>query len=363
MQIVFAVLLSLGAFSWYFLDRPIFGKTPSGELFERIKKSPNYVNGSFANLEETPDFAPGVNMWDAAKTFLNKPKNTEPHKAIPSVRTNLFSLDASAPQLVWFGHSSYYLVVDGLKILVDPVFSGNASPVSLFAKSFKGSDVYAPKDFPEIDILLITHDHYDHLDYKTIIEIEGKCKRIITSLGVSAHLTSWGIEPAKITELDWWQETNLVQAGNTKIIATPSRHFSGRKFTRNQSLWSSFVLKTPNYSIFLGGDSGYGKHFKDIGKSYGPFHLALLECGQYNAMWPYIHMMPEEVVAAQLDLNAEVLMPVHWAKFSLAMHPWNEGINRLKLEAERKSQKITTPMIGELVKIGSFYPDSVWWNF
>ncbi|MCG9879216.1 MAG: MBL fold metallo-hydrolase [Bacteroidia bacterium] len=363
MQIVFVILLSLGAYSWYFLDRPVFGKTPSGELLERVKKSPNYINGSFVNLEETPNFAPGISMWDAAKTFLNKPKNTEPEKEIPSIKTHLPSLDPTAPQLVWFGHSSYYLMVDGIKILVDPVFSGNASPVSLFAKSFKGSDVYSAKDFPEVDILLITHDHYDHLDYKTVMELEGKYKRIITSLGVSAHLVSWGIDAAKITELDWWQESALVQAGNAKIIATPSRHFSGRKFTRNQSLWSSFVLKTLNYSIFLGGDSGYGKHFKEIGNKFGPFNLALLECGQYNAMWPYIHMMPEEVITAKMDLQADVLMPVHWAKFSLALHPWNESINRLKKEAELKSQKITTPLIGEVVQIGKQYPDSVWWNF
>jgi len=363
MQIVLIILLSVGAYSYYFLDRPVFGKLPSEQSLERIKKSPNYANGEFVNLEETPNFAPGINTWDAAKTFLKKPKNTEPPQEIPSVRTNLLSLDNSEPQIVWFGHSSYYLLIDGLKILVDPVFSGNASPVSFFAKSFKGSDVYGVKDFPEIDVLIITHDHYDHLDYETILALDSKFKRVVTSLGVAAHLQSWGIDEKIITELDWWEETRLGQTEKIKLTATPSRHFSGRKFSRNKSLWSSFVLKTPTHTLFLGGDSGYGKHFKEIGARFGPFDLALLECGQYNTMWPYIHMMPEEVVKAQIDLKAKVLLPVHWAKFSLALHPWNESINRLKAEAKLKEQQLTTPLIGEPVQIGKHYPDSIWWNF
>lgn len=363
MQIFFVVLLSLGATGWYFLDRAVFGKLPSNKHLERIQASPNYRNGAFENLEVTPNFAPGISTWDAARTFLKKNKNTEPNKPIPSVQTQLSSLDSSAPQIVWFGHSSYYILIDGLKILVDPVFSGHAAPVSLFAKSFKGTEVYGVKDFPEIDVLLITHDHYDHLDYETIVALEGKFKRIVTSLGVAAHLEFWGVETAVITELDWWQETGLNPNNKIKLTATPSRHFSGRKFSRNKSLWSSFVLKTPTHTLFLGGDSGYGKHFKEIGNKFGPFDLALLECGQYNAMWPYIHMMPEEVVAAQIDLKAQVLLPVHWAKFSLAMHPWNESIERLKKAAADKNQKLTTPLIGQPVHIGKQYPDSVWWNF
>ncbi len=363
MQIFLVVLISIGAYSYYFLDKPVFGKLPSGARLERIKKSPNYVNGSFVNLEETPNFAPGINTLDAAKTFLNKPKNTEPSVALPAVKTNLFTLDTSVAQVIWFGHSSYYLVIDGIKILVDPVFSGHAAPVSFFAKSFAGTDVYQASDFPDIDVLILTHDHYDHLDYETLMALDGKYKRIVTSLGVGEHLESWGIDPAIITELDWWEETALVLAGGIKLTAAPSRHFSGRKFGRNQSLWSAFVLQTPSHRLFLGGDSGYGKHFKDIGKRFGPFDLALLECGQYNAMWPYIHMMPEEVVKAQIDLQAKVLMPVHWAKFSLAMHPWNESITRLKTEAAAKQQSLTTPRIGEPVLLGKHYPDSVWWNF
>lgn len=363
MQIVFVILLTIGAYSYYFLDKPVFGKLPSGDRLERIKKSPNYVNGAFVNIEETPNFAPGINTYDAAKTFLNKPKNTEAPRPIPTLKTNLFSLDSSLAQIVWFGHSSYYILIDGIKILVDPVFSGHAAPVSFFAKSFAGTDVYSVEDFPAIDVLVLTHDHYDHLDYETIVALEGKFKRIVTSLGVGAHLESWGIEPGRITELDWWEETVLVQPNAITIRAVPSRHFSGRKFGRNQSLWSAFVLKAPSHTLFLGGDSGYGKHFKEIGNRFGPFDLALLECGQYNTMWPYIHMMPEEVVKAQIDLRAKVLLPVHWAKFSLAMHPWNESITRLKAEAIAKQQQLTTPLIGEPVQIGKHYPDSVWWDF
>jgi L-ascorbate metabolism protein UlaG (beta-lactamase superfamily) len=361
MQAFIVVILLLGGASYFYLNQAIYGKLPSGARMERIKKSPHYTNGKFDNPEPTPDFAPGVSMWDAAKSFLNKPDNTEPKSTVPSVQTNLKKLDPQLPQVIWFGHSSYLVQTDGIKILVDPVFSGNASPVSLFAKSFKGANNYQAEDFPFIDVLVLTHDHYDHLDYKTILAFKGKFGKIVTSLGVGAHLNHWGIEDAQIIELDW-QETAQV-ADSITITALPARHFSGRKFTRAQSIWSSFALKTPTRKIYLGGDSGFGKHFKEIGDAHGPFDFALLECGQYNAMWPYIHMTPEEVVDAAKALRAEVLMPVHFGKFALAMHAWNEPIKRVTAAAKLHDQKITTPMIGQPVVFDYFYPDSTWWNF
>jgi L-ascorbate metabolism protein UlaG (beta-lactamase superfamily) len=361
MQIFIAVLVSLGLYGWYFIERPIFGELPKGKRLSRIEQSPNYKGGSFVNLEHTPDFAPGIGTWDAAKSFLNKPKNTEPDRDMPWVETNLKTIESNGVKLVWFGHSSYYLVADGLKILVDPVFSGNAAPVKLFGKSFKGTDRVDVSDFPEIDVLVITHDHYDHLDYETILKLKGKFKKIVTSLGVGAHLNEWGIPDEQMFELDWWESADLGNGFSLK--AAPARHFSGRKFKRNQSIWSAFILNTPHHKLFLGGDSGYGKHFKEIGEKEGPFDLALLECGQYNAMWPYIHMTPEEVVAASQDLKAKVLMPVHWGKFALAMHTWNEPIQRLRLAAIEKHQKITTPLPGQLLELGKNEPDSIWWDF
>ncbi len=361
MQAFVIIVVILGLGSWYYLGQPIFGKLPEGKRLERVQASPNYKGGKFVNQEHTPDFAEGVGMFDAAKSFLHKPDNTEPKGKVPSVRTDLKNLDPNKPQLIWFGHSSYLLKVDGLTMLVDPVFSGNASPVNMFAKAFDGSNVYGVNEMPFIDVLLLTHDHYDHLDYKTILALKGKFGKIVTSLGVGAHLNHWGIPDEQMVELDWTQNTTLKEG--FVITAMPARHFSGRLFTRAQSLWSSFVYQTPHHKLYLGADSGYGKHFKEIGEQFGPFDLALLECGQYNDMWPYIHMKPEEVVTAAKDLKSKVLMPVHWGKFSLAMHPWNEPIQRVSVAAKENGMAITTPLIGEPVVIGGHYPDSIWWNF
>lgn len=265
------------------------------------------------------------------------------------------------PTIVWFGHSSYLIKSKGITILVDPVLSGNASPVSFFGKSFKGSDAYNVEDLPPIDICIITHDHYDHLDYRTIQKLHPKVKRFYTALGVGAHLEDWGIDLNKIVELDWWE--TYTGMDSVQVTATPARHFSGRGFTRGKSLWASYVVNIHGYKIYAGGDSGYDTHFKKIGELYGPFDLTILECGQYGRDWPLIHMTPEETAKAAQDLNTKMLLPVHWAKFSLALHAWNEPINRLVKATSANGIKITTPLIGEPLVLDSIYPDKVWWNF
>ena len=361
MIIFIAILFTLTSGSYIFLEQNQFGKLPTGARLERIKKSKNYRDGAFQNQHFTPDLAEGTSYFDILKSFMNKPKNTEPPQNIPSIKTNLFQLDSLKSQIVWFGHSSYFIKTNGLNILIDPVFSGSASPVSFFGKNFKGSNEYEAEDFPELDFVIITHDHYDHLDYKTILKLKRKTKHFYTSLGVGAHLNLWGIDDSKITEFDWWD--SIAVTPNIKIIATPGRHFSGRKFKRNQSLWASYILQTPTENLFLGGDSGFDTHFEEIGKKYGPFDLALLECGQYNKMWGYIHMMPEQVLQAAIDLNTKVLMPVHWSKFTLALHPWNEPIKRVTANAKERNVKLTTPLIGQVITINENYPDSIWWEF
>jgi L-ascorbate metabolism protein UlaG (beta-lactamase superfamily) len=315
------------------------------------------------------------------KEYRNRPKDTAPPRPLPSVRTDLGALSSNHPVIVWFGHSSYLVKVKGFHILVDPVFSGNASPVSFFARAFPGADVYGVKDMPPIDLLLLTHDHYDHLDYKTVLELAPGVRHICTSLGVGSHLEYWGIPAEKITELDWGESWS---SGHLTLTATPARHFSGRTVKRGQTLWSSFVLKIagatdggnqgmpgaagggnegmPGYSLFLGGDSGYETHFKDIGREYGPFDIAILECGQYGVNWPYIHMMPEQTLAAAMDLGAKHLLPVHWGKFTLSLHPWNEPIRRLTAAAAGHALPLTTPRIGEPVILGKSYPQERWWD-
>jgi L-ascorbate metabolism protein UlaG (beta-lactamase superfamily) len=351
-------LLALGIYM--FMQQSVFGKEPSGARLERIIKSPNYKNGAFQNQTPTVVTREGASYIKLMMDAFNKPATVVPDITIPSVKTDLKNLLSDKPVIVWFGHSSYLIKYKGINILVDPVFSGTASPVSFFGNSFKGTDVYNADDMPEIDMLIITHDHYDHLDYKTLLVLQPKIRKIYTALGVGSHLEYWGFSQDKIVELDWWENNRV--SDNIQITATPARHFSGRGFTRNKTLWASFVLKINNYTIFIGGDSGYEQHFKMIGKKFGPFDIAMLEAGQYGSDWPYIHMHPEETVDAAIDLGAKVLFPVHWTKFALASHDWNEPAQRVSKSAAEKSQKLTTPMIGEVIVLDSLYPDKNWWS-
>jgi L-ascorbate metabolism protein UlaG (beta-lactamase superfamily) len=348
---------------------PVFGKNPAAERLQRVRQSPHYKVDHFENLVSTEITLKGVTMFKMLGEYRNRPADTTPAQPLPFVRTDLRALPTEKPWVVWFGHSSYLLQIDGRYILVDPVFSANASPVSFLAKAYPGTTAYSADDMPDIDILLLTHDHYDHLDYQSILRLASKTKHFCTSLGVGEHLEFWGIARDKITELDWW-ESWTAKAGNMGFTATPARHFSGRTFKRGATLWSSFVLKSGGYSLFLGGDSGYEQHFKLIGDRFGPFDLAILECGQYGKNWPYIHMLPEQTVAAALDLKAAALMPVHWGKFTLALHPWDEPVRRVvDAFAETSSTKgttglrLATPMIGQPVLVGGPYPDAHWWDF
>lgn len=336
------------------------GKLPSGKELERIEQSPNYQRNTFKNLSDTPVMVKEASFIRTLFKFIKKPSGATPSSPLPSVKRDLWHPLSPNPVVTWFGHSSYLIQVAGKNILVDPVFSGYASPLPAFAKSFPGSDIYRAEDMPDIDILLITHDHYDHLDYKTVLALRKKTKIICTALGVGAHLRSWGIEADKIREFDWWETKQIID--DIEIIAAPARHFSGRGLSRGKSLWSSFIIRTGEYNLYAGGDSGYDTHFNSIGRQFGPFDIAILECGQYNENWIYIHMMPEETVKAAIDLKARVLLPVHWGKFTISLHTWDEPVKRVVAEANKQNMHVTTPMIGEPVILGQSYPDSKWWE-
>lgn len=338
----------------------IYGKLPSGERLRIIKNSSNYKKGSFQNLSITNAMAEDASFFKTLRDFLNKDKNVKPQKALPFIKTDLAKLKSDQPTLVWFGHSSYLLKINGITILVDPVLSGNAAPVSFMVKAFQGANEYKPEDFPKIDLLLLTHDHYDHLDYKTVVKLKSKVDKVVCSLGVGSHLEHWGFDGKIIHELDWWETFSEKELS---LTAAPGRHFSGRGIKRGQSLWSAFILKTKTHNLFLGGDSGYDTHFKEIGDNYGPFDLVILESGQYNTSWPNIHMMPEETVQAALDLKGKILLPVHWGKFTLAMHAWNEPIQRVLKKAEELKLKVTHPKIGEPNLIGELLNEEKWWDF
>jgi len=342
-----------------FVRQPRFGKLPDGERKSRIENSLNYQNGAFKNLNFTPQLTGEGGFLQMMKDFMNA-KNRRPVDVIPSVKTDLMNLERDKNILVWFGHSSYFLQIDGKRFLVDPVFCGNASPFSFVIKSFKGTDIYAPADIPPVDFLFITHDHWDHLDYKTITELKPKIGQVITALGVGAHLERWGYDPKIIVENDWYDEIKL-EEGFT-VSTTPARHFSGRGTKPNQTLWASFVLQTPSNRIFIGGDGGYDEHFAEIGEKFGGFDLAILENGQYNTSWKFIHTMPNEVLQAAKDLKAKRLFPVHNSKFALANHSWDAPLKAITEFNKSFNQPLITPMIGELVNMNdTARVFSEWW--
>jgi L-ascorbate metabolism protein UlaG (beta-lactamase superfamily) len=363
MIILFILIALLAGLIFLFVQQASFGKNPEGKRLDRIKKSSNYnaKEGNFKNLSETPVMAPEGSYFKLIKEYIGKKDNTEPSEVIPFYDSDLKSVPPLKPKITWFGHSTYLIQIKGKNILMDPVFSERTSPVQYAgSKRYRGTERFSLEDLPSIDYVVISHDHYDHLDYETISQLKSKNIKFFTPLGVGSHLESWGIDSTKITEFDWWEGADI--SPELKLIATPARHFSGRNLTnRNSTLWASYVLLSDAYRIYLGGDSGYDIHYKEIGDKYGPFDLVILESGQYHPFWPNIHMMPEETVQASIDLQAKVLLPVHWGKFTLALHAWDDPITRVEKKAAQLNVKITTPMIGESIIIDSLYPEKKWW--
>ncbi|NQD72084.1 MBL fold metallo-hydrolase [Sphingobacterium shayense] len=358
-QVLFVLLGLLIIGTIIYLQHDRFGGTPSNDRLERMKNAATYRNGAFQNLEETPMVPEGVSTLEMLQGFFfNKDKRNVPKDTIPVMQTNLKNLPIDSNLYIWFGHSSYFLQMDGNRILVDPVFSKYATPVRISVRAFDYQYEYTAEDMPNIDILVITHDHWDHLDYNTFKKLQHKVKHIVTGLGVGSHLEKWGFPAANITELYWGESADV---NELKFTSTPARHFSGRAFTRNTTLWSSFVLKGTK-NIFLGGDSGYGKHFRDIGAEYGPFDFAILENGQYNEMWKYIHMMPEEVVLVAKELQARYTIPVHSGKFPLANHAWDEPLIRVSKAAKENNVPIITPKVGQVVNFGDIPINEEWWK-
>lgn len=344
-----------------FLRQSQFGKQPSGELMEIIKKSPNYKDGKFQNITPTPFLTNSSFLKIIRELTKRTGGRTRPTNEIPAVKTNLKAINPEENIFVWFGHSSYLLQTSGIRFLIDPVLSSHASPISFFGKAFKGTSVYTADDIPYIDYLLITHDHYDHLDYKTLTALRNKIDIIICPLGVSAHLEHWGFDKNKIFEMDWNETIPILNQSTLHTVT--ARHFSGRTLKRNQTLWTSYVLQTPDFKIFMGCDSGYGSHFADIGRQCGPFDLAFLENGQYNKMWQHVHAFPEETIKIAQELEAKQIMPIHSGKFSISSHDWDEPLKRITELADSIHLRTLTPKIGEIV----YYADTTqhftkWWE-
>lgn len=358
MQVLLIILLVSIIAGLLYLRHDRFGARATGERLARMEATPTFRDGVFSNLEHTPDLTEGAGYGEVLRTFLfGKSKRNRPKDLIPAEKHNLYALPLDSNVYVWFGHSSYYLQLDGKRILVDPVFSKYATPVRISIRAFESEALYTADDIPDIDVMVITHDHWDHLDYNTFMKLKHKVGHIVTGLGVGAHLEKWGYPASQITELYWGE---VAAVDGLRFVSTTARHFSGRTFTRNTTLWSAFVLEGSR-KIYIGGDSGYGSHFKAIGEQFGPFDFAILENGQYNELWKYIHMMPEEVVIATKDLRAAHVIPVHSAKFPLANHSWDEPLVRVALAAEKAGVHAVIPKVGQIVSLDQPGDMPQWW--
>ncbi|WP_316675242.1 MBL fold metallo-hydrolase [uncultured Tolumonas sp.] len=362
-SVLMSVIVLLSIFVYFYIQQPQFAELSPKTILPKVHFS-TYAHGTFYNQLPTPVLTRTIEksrVTDLMNFLMNKNPNARPSAPIPTaVKTNLLQLKPDENAIIWMGHSSYFLQIDGIKVLIDPVFSENASPVPFTNLAFKGSNIYSANDIPKIDYLLISHDHWDHLDYPTIMDLKDKIGKVITPLGVGDYFRQWGFNKDIIFEGDW---NDVFKDKATQIHILPARHFSGRLLTRNQTLWGSFALITAHHQIYLGGDSGYGPHFKEIGKKFGQFDLAILECGQYDPDWSLIHMSPEETAKATADLNAKSLIPSHNSKFKLANHDWNEPLIRISKASKNMSYRLLTPMIGEKIEANNDKQQfSEWWK-
>ncbi|WP_192901464.1 MBL fold metallo-hydrolase [Trabulsiella odontotermitis] len=364
-RLIFSVVVLMiiaSAASLPFVLNAGFGQAPQGAQLTAVESSPNYRDGQFHYPLPTPGYTGDKNMLAAWWGFLTtKRENARPLQPLPLVNTDLASLPREQEVMIWLGHSSWYLQLAGQRILIDPVFSNYAAPFKFLNKAFAGDYPWKAEEMPEIDLLIISHDHYDHLDHATITALMPKIHRVITPLGVGSHLLYWGMDSQKITEADWQQQISVTDQLTVHVL--PARHFSGRGLKRNQTLWGSFMFVTPQHNIYYSGDGGYGPHFKAIGEQFGTVDLAIMENGQYDQDWKYVHMMPEETAQAAVDLNAQAVLPGHAGRFVLAKHTWDDPYKQLALASRNKGYRLLTPMIGEPVRVNDRSQQfRAWWE-
>lgn len=342
---------------------PVFGAKPSKNELECYKQSPNFRGRTFTYPIPT---TLAMGLWTSMQVMLEFMKGSpsrQPAKRLPMVEfVPRSESDERVSRVTWFGHSALMLELEGKRLLLDPMFGPTPSPVPIFGgRRYSGTLPFQVDELPWIDAVLLSHDHFDHLDYGSILKLKDKIGRFFVPLGVKPHLVRWGVDAARITEHDWWEEAEFA---GLKLACTPARHFSGRSLrTRNTTLWCSWVIRGEDSRVFFSGDSGYGPHFREIGERYGPFELTLMECGQYDTRWAAIHMLPEETVQAHLDVRGRVMLPIHWGAFTLAVHDWTDPVERAVRAAERQGAFVATPRIGEPVIIGSLaFPTDAWWR-
>lgn len=290
-----------------------------------------------------------------------KPASSVPDRPLPLMPLALAELAAAPDASLWrLGHSTMLLKLDGRFWLTDPVFAERVSPFPFMGPKRFHAPPIAIDDLPHLAGVILSHDHYDHLDRASILRLAPKADLFITPLGVGDRLIAWGVDPGRVRQLDWWQET---QVRGLRLVAGPARHFSGRKlWDEDRTLWVSWILETNELRIFFSGDTGYHAGFREVGERYGPFDVTLLENGAYNSDWPEVHMRPEETLQAHLDLGGRCLVPIHNGTFDLAFHPWYEPFERIEALARGAGVALATPMMGERLALDQPQAHGPWWR-
>ena len=336
------------------------GQKPRGERLERIKQSPhfNVEKGEFVNLTPIEGVMTDSDNGSGFGDYLfGKHPDVFPAAPLPTVKSDLRHLDRKDDIVIWLGHSTVFIQVDGIRYLFDPILT-NEFPVSAAMKPFSGSDIYRPDDIPDIDYLIITHDHWDHLDYKTVTALKERVSHVVCGLGIGQHFEYWGYEPEKIHELDWYEDWTV--NSTTTIHCLPTQHFSGR-LGGNTTLWASYLIDGKK-KIFVMGDGGYDNRFTQFAKKFPHIDLAIMENGQYNESWKAIHLLPHQLINAIDELHPQSVMTYHHAKYKLSVHTWYEPLENIYQGSQDKSWQLLTPRIGQIVDIHKPVADYPWWH-
>ena len=367
------------------------GRQPRGERLERCKRSPQWRDGEFVNVHETPTLTGDDGFFGQMYKFLfGKVKDLHPSNDVPTAKSSLKDIPREQEVCVWLGHSTVYIQTGGVRFLFDPVLT-NKLPVWWFMRPFRGADVYTTDDIPDIDYLVITHDHWDHLDWKTVTALRDRVGHVVCALGIGEHFEYWGYPKEKIHDLDWnerieTQQTHpqplpvregsgYSQAQNrgqelstplphregqgVGLLCLPTRHFSGR-MGQHKTLWASYLIDGPR-RIFVSGDGGYDERFKRFGEQYPDIDLAIMENGQYDEGWHYIHTLPRELPTAISELGSRRVLTYHNSKYALANHSWTEPLDSIYAAAKGQPWQLLTPRIGEQVRLDEQQTFSKWW--
>jgi L-ascorbate metabolism protein UlaG (beta-lactamase superfamily) len=326
-----------------------------------MQASPNFRAGKAQNPVPTDNSWGLTMMWETTKDYRggHKTEPDEPPPIVKLTRESFAERPASGLRVTWLGHSSVLVEIDEKVILFDPVFAERASMFSFMGPKRFHPNPVSIDELPVLDAVVISHDHYDHLDYEAVVQLAPKTAAFYVPLGIGAHLEEWEIPAGKIVELDWWEEAEV---GEIKLTACPARHFSGRSgFNNNKTLWASWAVVGPEHRVFFGGDTGLMGLFEKVGELFGPFDVTFIKVGAYGRTWPDVHIDPEEAIIVNTMVRGQLMMPTHWGTFNLSYHGWTEPAERLIVAADRGDTRIVIPKVGQMFEPASPPAVERWW--